>query len=203
MRQVAPRPAVGADDEDHQDLRGHRFEEPDGAELLRRGVEDQQQAGEGQQVEDRRQRPHHAGKAHQGAHVPDLRLRCRLGPHGVEGNADLGEVVEKIVEQDLRRQHRQERQEQRRHRHRQHVAEVRARTHAHVFQDVGEGPPALLDAVGDDLEIGGQQDHVGGGLRHAGGAVDRQADVGHLERRRVVDAVAQEAHHLAASTAAP
>ena len=42
-----------------------------------------------------------------------------------------------------------------------------------------------------------EQDHVGGGLRHAGGAVDREADIGRLERRRIVDAVAEEADDVA------
>ena len=64
---------------------------------------------------------------------------------------------------------------------------------AHIFEDVGEGSPAFFDAVGDYLQIGGEQDHVGGSLRHAGRAVDRKADIRDLQRRRVVDAVAQEA----------
>ena len=88
-------------------------------------------------------------------------------------------------------------------RHRQHVAEIRARAHADVFEDVGEGAPAFLDAVGDHLEIGRQQDHVGRGLRDAGGAVDRQPDIGDLQRRRVVDAVAEKADDLRRWPAAP
>ena len=43
-----------------------------------------------------------------------------------------------------------------------------------------------------------QQDHGGGLLGHVHGAIDRDANVGGVQRRRVVDAVAQVAHHVAA-----
>ena len=39
---------------------------------------------------------------------------------------------------------------------------------------------------------------VGGVARHVGRARDRDADVGGVQRRRVVDAVAQEADHVPA-----
>ena len=42
-----------------------------------------------------------------------------------------------------------------------------------------------------------EQDHVGGSLRHAGRAFDREADIGGLQGGRVVDAVAEEADNRA------
>ena len=42
-----------------------------------------------------------------------------------------------------------------------------------------------------------QQDHGGGLLGHVHGAIDRDANVGGVQRRRVVDTVSQVAHHVA------
>ena len=85
--------------------------------------------------------------------------------HPVERDADLRQVVQQVVEQDLHRQQRQERQDHRRHRHRQHVAEVRAGPHADVLAGCWRrcaGPP---HAVGEHAEAVLQQDQVGGGAR--------------------------------------
>ena len=49
-----------------------------------------------------------------------------------------------------------------------------------------------VDAVGEDAEVLVEQDDVGGILGHVGGRVDRDADVGGVQRDGVVDAVAQE-----------
>ena len=104
----------------------------------------------------------------------------------------LADVVEEVVEQDLRRQHRQERQEQRGAGGGEHVPEVRRGAHQDVLDRVGEDAPALDDAVGDDAEVLVEQDDVGGVLGDVGGGVDGDADVGVVEGDRVVDAVAEE-----------
>jgi hypothetical protein len=49
------------------------------------------------------------------------------------------------IEQDLDRQHREERQQKRSARHAEHVAEVRARAHQQVLEDVPRGAPAGQD----------------------------------------------------------
>ena len=110
----------------------------------------------------------------------------------VGGDGQLAGVVEQVVEQDLRRQHRQERQEQRRAGGAEHVAEVARRPHQHVLDGVGEDPAALGDAVGEHVEVLLQQDDVGGVLGDVGAGVDRDADVGGVQGERVVDAVAEE-----------
>ena len=104
----------------------------------------------------------------------------------------LADVVEQVVEQDLRRQHRQEAQEQRRAGGAEHVPEVRRRAHQDVLDRVGEDPPALDDAVGEDPEVLVEQHDVGGVLGDVRRRVDGDADVGVVQRDRVVDAVAEE-----------
>ena len=87
--------------------------------------------------------------------------------------------------------------------HADHVAEVRAGPHEDVLHDVPEAPPSLDDAVVEDGEPLLKQDDVGRVLGHVDGVLDRDADVGRVERGRVVDAVAQAADDVAARRGAP
>ena len=187
------RDAAGADDEDDECLGRERLDEPAGAEQGRAGVEDAQHDGEGEEVVDARDR---AEERHEAADQADVPLRGageQLLVDVVGRDRHLADVVEEVVEQDLRRQHRQERQEQRGAGGGEHVPEVRRGAHQDVLDRVGEDAPALDDAVGDDAEVLVEQDDVGGVLGDVGGRVDRDADVGVVERDRVVDAVAEEA----------
>ena len=74
--------------------------------------------------------------------------------------------------------------------------------HQHVLAGVGERAPALADAVAQHAQVVLEQDQVGGLPRDVGGRVDRDADVGDVQRRRVVDAVAEVADDVAAPPAA-
>ena len=56
---------------------------------------------------------------------------------------------------------------------------------------------ALLDRVDDRGEVVVGQDHAAGVLRDLGAAAHRDADVGRLDRRRVVHAVARHRHDVA------
>ena len=47
-----------------------------------------------------------------------------------------------------------------------------------------------------------EQDHVGRGAGDVGGAFDRKTDIGGVDRRRVVDAVAEEADRMTARRSA-
>ena len=115
----------------------------------------------------------------------------------------LAGVVEQVVEQDLRRQHRQEGQEQRGAAGAEHVPEVRRGPHQHVLDRVGEDAPALDDPVGEDAEVLVEQDDVGGVLGHVGRRLDRDPDVGVVQRDGVVDAVAEEPDGRAERLAGP
>ena len=108
------------------------------------------------------------------------------------GIGSLGQVVEQVVQQDLDRQHRQEGQNEGGSRHREHVPEVRARPHHHVFHDIAEGAPAFAHAALQHREIGLEQDDVGRILGDIHRRIDGDADIGGMQRRRVVDAVAQK-----------
>ena len=131
-------------------------------------------------------------------------MRCpsataRAAARGRRGRSGwrAGGVVEQVVEQDLAGQHRQERQHRRGRGRAEHVAEVARGAHQHVLDGVGEDPPALGDAVGEHAEVLLQQHDVGGVLGDVGGGVDRDADVGVVQRQRVVDPVAEEADRRA------
>ena len=110
----------------------------------------------------------------------------------------VGQVVEQIVQQDLDRQHRQEGQNEGGGRHREHVPEVRARPHHHVFHHIAEGAPALAHAALQHRKIGLEQDDVGRILGDIHGRIDGDADIGGMQGGGVIDAVAHEAHHMAA-----
>src|SRR5262249_43032950 len=66
----------------------------------------------------------------------------------------LRQIIEEVVEQNLRRQHRQKRQKHRRGGHAEHVAEVRTRSHQKVLHDVAERLASLNDADGIDHPLG-------------------------------------------------
>ena len=55
----------------------------------------------------------------------------------------------------------------------------------------------FLDAAADHVEVALEQHEVGGLARDVDGLLDRQAGVGRVHRRRVVDAVAEEADDVA------
>jgi hypothetical protein len=55
------------------------------------------------------------------------------------------------------------------------------------------GDPALEDA-----EVVSQQDDVGGVFGNVDGTVDRDSDIARMQRRRVIDAIAEKAHDMAA-----
>ena len=130
------------------------------------------------------------------ADVPSPRHRQILGIDIVGRDGGLREVVQQIVGQHLDRRHRQERQEDAGAEHAEHVAEIRAGAHLDVFGDVAEDLAALDHAVAEHRQALLQEDDVGRFLGDVDGAVDRDADVGGLERRAVVDAVAQIADHV-------
>ena len=129
--------------------------------------------------------------------------RDLLGIDVVGRDRDLREVVQQVVRQDLDRRHRDEGQDRARAEDAEHVAEVRAGSHPHVLEDVGEDLAPLDDAVLDDQEALLEQDDVRRLLRDVDRGVDRDPDVRDAERRRVVDAVAQESDDVLARSAAP
>src|SRR5208282_4750001 len=51
----------------------------------------------------------------------------------VRGNGELAYVIKKVIQQDLRGQHRQERQEERSRRHAEHISKIRACAHQQIL----------------------------------------------------------------------
>ena len=186
------RHAPRADHEDHERLRRQRLDEPAAPELAVAGVQDHEHHEERREVEDRADRPEDHHEAADEPDVPGRRAGDSLLVDVVGRDRHLTDVVEQVVEQDLRRQHRQEREEERRAGGAEHVAEVRRRRHQHVLDRVGEDAPAFAHAVGEHAEVLVEQDDVGRVLGDVGRRVDRDADVGVVQRDRVVDAVAHE-----------
>ena len=188
LERVACRP----DHKYHQRLRRQGFHEPSGVEerRVRGSVEHPEQHPEREEIIDRADG---ADDHHELANEPNL---PSLGPvqqggiHIVAGDADLRNVVKKVVQQDLRRQHGQEWQEERCRGHAEHVSEVRARAHDDVLHDVGEAAPPLDDPVVQDRKVLFQQDDLRGVLRHLHAIHDGNADIRGVQRRSIVDAVA-------------
>ena len=121
---------------------------------------------------------------------------------GVGRDRRLRRVVDEVVEQDLAGRHRQEGQQQRRPGHAQHVAEVGAGPHPDVLEGVGERAPAFDHAPADRREARLEQDDVGRRARHVGRVVHADPHVRRVQRRRVVDAVAEVADDRPASCSA-
>jgi hypothetical protein len=95
-------------------------------------------------VEDR---AHGTDENHEPLDVADIPLSghpAELRVHRVRGDADLGDVIEQIIGKDLDGKHGEERQEVASPHDAEHVAEIGARPHADVFDDVAEDflPPA-------------------------------------------------------------
>jgi hypothetical protein len=88
--------------------------------------------------------------------------------------------------------HRQEWQDQRRPGHRKHVPEIRAHRHHDELHDVAKGAAPLGDAALQNAEILPQQDDVGRVLGDVDRAIDGDADIRSVQRRRVVDPVAEK-----------
>ena len=128
--------------------------------------------------------------------LPALRPRDGLGIDVVGRDRDRRHVRQEVVEQDLLGGERQERQQRRRQRHADHVAEIRAGRDADIFERVGEGAPAVLDAAAQNVEVALQQDDVGALAGDVDRLVDRDADIGRMQRRRIVDAVAEIADRM-------
>ena len=70
-------------------------------------------------------------------------------------------------------------------------------SHQDVLGDVLDRAAPFDHAVMHDAEIALEQHEIGCLLGHVGGAVDRDADVRRMQRRSVVDAVAEKAHNFA------
>ena len=109
----------------------------------------------------------------------------------VGGNGHFRKIGQDIRQQDLLRQQREKRQEQRGPGHAEHVAEIRAGGHKHIFQRIGEGHAALANALHQHAQIMLQQNEIGRFLGDIDGAIDRNADIRGVERRGIVDTVAQ------------
>ena len=158
------------------------------------GMQQREHHPEGEEVEDRAHRAEHGHEAPNELHVPRRRPGQRLGVDLVGRDHQLTGVVEQIVEEDLRRQHRKERQEHRGSGRTEHVAEVRGRGHQDVLHGVGEDATALHHTFGEHPEILVEQHHVGGVLGHVGSRVHRDPDISVVQRHRVVHPVAEVRH---------
>ena len=122
--------------------------------------------------------------------------------HGVVGDRHLREVVEQVVGQHLDRRHGQKRQEGAGPQNAEHVAEVRARPHANVFQNVREYLAALNHAPFQNRQILFEQDQICRFLGDICSRVNRDADVGSLQRGCVVDSVSQKSDYVSLALSA-
>src|SRR5579871_623353 len=189
---------TGADHVHDEGLADDGLDEPAGLEqlLVVPGTVVVDEDAESHVVEHRAQGTDHHHIPADVAHVPTARLLQVLRVHVVGRDGDLREIVEQVVDQHLDGRHRHERQEDAGAQHAEHVAEVGAGTHLDVFDDVAEHLAAFQHAFLQHQEVLLQQDDVGGLLGDVHRRVHRDAYVGGLERRSVVDAVTQKTHYV-------
>ena len=115
----------------------------------------------------------------------------------VEGHAELGEIVEDVLHQDVDGQQGQKGEENARDQDREHVSEVAADGHLQVFGHIGKCTAAFDDTFIQDVEVLLEENDVRDFLRDVHGGVDGDADVGLLQRQAIVDAVAHVADGVA------
>ena len=90
----------------------------------------------------------------------------------------------------MNRQHRQERQKGACNEHGENVAEIRARRHVDVLDNVAEGFASFENAFFENHQVLFQQDDVARLLGDIGRAVDGNADIRVFQSRGIIDAVA-------------
>ena len=151
-----------ADDENDQRLGSQRLDKPAGMKLRLIRVEEMQQHIEGQEIKDRADGSDEHHEIANQADIPLLGLDQVCLVDVVGRNRELGQVVKKIIEQDLRGKHGQEGQKNRRSRHAEYIAEVRTCAHQQILHHVAEGFASLDDAVMEDPQAGLNENHVGG-----------------------------------------
>src|SRR5208283_1722458 len=113
-----------------------------------------------QEVEDRAYWPQDQHEVADEVHVPVPGLDEIFFIDTVKRDRDLRNIVEKIVQQDLYRQHGKKGQEERCSGHAEHVPEIGTRSHHNVFHDVAVGAPAFHDSFIEHVQILLQKDHL-------------------------------------------
>src|SRR5208337_3473306 len=186
-----------ADDEQYQRLGCQRLDKPTSMKQRFARVEEMQQHIEGQKVEDRTDRSDENHEIADQTDIPALRLLEIRLINIVRWNGELGHIIKKIVQQDLRGQHRQERQKERSRRHADHIAKVRTRAHQQVLHHVAKGFAPLDDAVMEDPQAGLNENNVGSLASHVNSAGHGNANIGRVKRWCVVDAVTHEPNRMA------
>ena len=179
------------------ELRQQRYDEPGGLERRLVGVQHQEQDAESQEVEDRADQ---SEDDHEALNIPDfpmLRLGHDLRVDVVRRDRHRRQVGEEVVEQNLLCGERQKGKERRGQRHADHIAEIGAGRDADVFERVREGSSPVLDPAAQDIEIRLHEDDVGTVTGNVRCLVDRNADVGRVQCRCIVDAVAEIADRAA------
>jgi hypothetical protein len=109
---------------------------------------------------------------------------------------NLRNIVKQILHEQLDRQHREEWQEDAGDDHAENVAEVRARGHLDVFDDVGEGLAAFHHRFLQHQKALFQQNDVGRLLGDVDRGVYRNPNIRILEGCRIIDAISQVANGM-------
>jgi hypothetical protein len=102
------------------------------------------------------------------------------------GDSQLRQIVKEVVEQNVRRQHRQEFQEDRCARHGEHVTEVQTGTHQ-VGTSLRFQTPCDLRRFPCEPQAGLEEDYFRGILGHTDGVRNRDSDVSmpeHMHHRQ-------------------
>src|SRR5690348_1831385 len=110
-------------------------------------VENSQQEEKRQEIVERTDGADTQHKVADQLDIPALRLLDKAGINMIGWNRHLCQIIEKVVEQDLRGQHGEERQEQKRPGHAEHIPKIGTGPHEQVLNDVAEGFASLDNAL--------------------------------------------------------
>ena len=142
-------------------------------------------------------RPKHDHESPDETDVPPARCLHQFVIHIVARNRHLRKIGEQIDEQNLFGQKWKKRKKKRRARHAEHVSEVRARRDEDVLQRVGKSAPAFAHAIHQHFKIVLEQDKIRGLARDIDSAVHRETYIRGVQRRCVVNSVAEVTDNVA------
>ena len=150
----------------------------------------------GQNIEQRTDRPEPQHEAHHRRRVPCRRTAEAAPVHIVPRDGGTSDVVCKIEDHELQREHGQEGQKRACRKHGDHIAEVGGRRDLDIFHQIEICSAPLRHALCHHGQVLFQKDDVRGVLGDVRRRIHRNADVGGAHGGRIVDAVPHIADHM-------
>ncbi len=102
---------------------------------------------------------------------PTSGLLQKLGIHPVKRNGSLRDIIQKVLNEQMYRQHGQKRQKCTGEHHTEHIAEIGTGGHLYVFGDIAKGLTPFQDTLFEHTQIFVQKNDIGTLLRNVHGRI--------------------------------